>query len=240
MSRFRSFKRRASRLQEKKCLATGTQVIYYRRKEKSFRKFFTETSNLIYCHDVNGLVEKFSIKYEPSNWRLFIDSSTKSLKAILLHNGNVYAPLPVAHSVVLNEEYYNMHFLLQKLKYDTHRWDICGDLKISTILLGLQKGFTSYPCFLCEWNSRARDEHYVRSVWLPRKTLTSGVKNVEKKSLVPSYKVLLPPLHIKLGIVKQLVKAMSKVKSAAFMHIFEILPSLSEAKINEGVLREFR
>ena len=160
---------------------------------------------------------------------------SRSQEALLIYNRNVYAFLPVAHSVVLNEEYYNMHFLLQKLKYDTHRWDICGDLKISTILLGLQKGFTSYPCFLCEWNSRARDEHYVRSVWPPRKTLTPGVKNVEKKSLVPSYKVLLPPLHIKLGIVKQLVKAMSKVKSAAFMHIFEILPSLSEAKINESV-----
>lgn len=225
----------ASRLKEKNCLTRGTHVSYYRTRDKPFRKFFRKTSNLVYCSDVNGLVEKFEIEYESSHWRLFIDSSTRSLKAILLHNGNVYAPLPVAHSVVLNEEYHDMHLLLQKLKYDTHKWDICGDLKISAILLGLQKGFTSYPCFLCEWNSRARDEHYKRVVWPPRKNLTPGVKNVEKVSLVPSYKVLLPPLHIKLGIVKQFVKAMSRVQSAAFMHIFQVLPSLSEAKINEGI-----
>lgn len=225
----------ASRLKEKKCLVSGTHVTCYRTREKPFRKFFTKTSNLIYCRDVNGLVEKFGIQYESSHWRLFIDSSTRSLKAILLHNGNIYAPLPVAHSVVMNEQYYDMQFLLRKLKYDTHKWDICGDLKISTILLGFQKGFTKYPCFLCEWDSRARNDHYVTVVWPPRRNLTPGVKNVENESLVPSYKILLPPLHIKLGIVKQFVKAMSRVQSAAFMHIFEILPSLSEAKINEGV-----
>ena len=102
-------------------------------------------------------------------------------------------------------------------------------------MLGLQKGFTSYPCFLYEWNSRARDEHYVRKVWPAGRNLTPGVKNVEKKSLVSTDKVLLPLLHLKLGIVKQFVKAMSRVQSAAFMHIFEILPKLSEAKIKEGV-----
>ena len=53
--------------------------------------------------------------------------------------------------------------------------------------------------------------------------------------MVPSYKVLLPLSHIKLDIIIQLVKEMSRVQSTAFIHIFEILPSLSEAKINEGV-----
>lgn len=67
-------------------------------------------------------------------WCLFIDSSTRSLKGVLLHNDNVYAP--IAHSVVLNEEYENLQFVLMKLQYDEHKWQLCGDLKIMTIMLG--------------------------------------------------------------------------------------------------------
>lgn len=98
------------------------------------------------------------------------------MKAILLHNGNVYAPLPVAHSVVLDEEYHNLELLLQKLKYGRNQWQLCGDLKIFTILLGQQKGNTSFPCFICEWNSRARVEHYVKQDWPLRKELIPGGK----------------------------------------------------------------
>lgn len=51
----------------------------------------------------------------------FIDSSTRSLKGVLLHNGNVYAPIPVAHSIVLNKEYENLQLVLVKLQYDKHK-----------------------------------------------------------------------------------------------------------------------
>jgi len=72
----------------------------------------------------------------------------------LLHNGNQYALLPVGRSVVLNEEYHNLRFLLDKLNYDVHKWQMCGNLKIMTILLDQQSGFTK--CFICQWDSRAR------------------------------------------------------------------------------------
>ena len=29
------------------------------------------------------------VNYDPNNWRLFIDSSEKSIKAMLLHIGNI-------------------------------------------------------------------------------------------------------------------------------------------------------
>jgi hypothetical protein len=47
--------------------------------------------DLVFCTNVPGLMEAFNIKYEPEEWRLFIDSSKRSLKAVLLHNGNNYA-----------------------------------------------------------------------------------------------------------------------------------------------------
>jgi len=180
----------ASRLKEKKFLAPGTRITYYRSRERPFRKFFSKLPNLVYCNNIEGLVKEYKIKYTASDWRLFIDSSIRSLKAILLHNGNIYAPLPVAHSVILDEEYHNLELLLQKLKYENHKWLICGDLKIFTILLGQQSGFTSYPCFICEWNSRARAEHYIRKNWPLRKKLIPGEKNIIGPSLILKDKVL--------------------------------------------------
>lgn len=226
----------ASRLQEKNCLIERTKVSFYRNRDLQFRKYFSKEKNLVYCNDVKNLISEFKcMNYNADDWRLFLDSSTRSFKVILLHNGNVYAPIPVAHSTVIKEEYESLDFVLRKLKYDEHKWLVCGDLKILTILLGQQSGFTKYPCFLCEWDSRARDQHYEVKEWKSRNNLEIGSKNIVKKSLLPVKRVLLPPLHIKLGLIKQLVKAMKTKDSIAFQYLFEKFPKLSEAKINEGV-----
>ncbi|GFV20682.1 uncharacterized protein TNCV_777271 [Trichonephila clavipes] len=97
--------------------------------------------------------------YEPEEWRLFIDSSKRSLKAVLLHNGNRYASVPVGHSVHLKECYENIEFILNKLSYSDYKWTICGDLKVISMLLGQQSGYTKFPCFLCKWDSRDRKQH---------------------------------------------------------------------------------
>ena len=43
-------------------------------------------------------------------------------------------------------------------------------------------------------------------------------------------KVLLPPLHIKLGLMKALHK-----NGAAFQHLSTVFPGLSAAKLKEGI-----
>lgn len=65
-----------------------------------------------------------------------------------------------------------MDFLLKRIDYHNpqHKWNICADLKVVAILMGLQGGYVKYPCHLCEWNSRARSEHYGRESWPLRKT----------------------------------------------------------------------
>ncbi|GFW25148.1 uncharacterized protein TNCV_2262061 [Trichonephila clavipes] len=134
-------------------------------------------------------------------------SSKRSLKAVLLHNGNRYASVPIGHSVHLKECYENLEFILNKLSYSDHKWTICGDLKVISMLLGQQSGYTKFPCFLWEWGSCDRKQHYVKQTWPIRKALIPGVKNVERQSLVDP-KILFPPLHIKLGLMKQFVKAL--------------------------------
>ena len=46
--------------------------------------------------------------------------------------------------------------------------------------------------------------------------------------------VLLPPLHIKLGLVKKFVKAI-RSNSDAYSYLKELFPRLSEAKLKEGI-----
>lgn len=102
------------------------------------------------------------------------------------------------------------------------------------MLLGQQSGYTKFPCFLCEWDSRDRKQHYVKKEWPVRSTLVPGFKNVEKRRLVDPKKILLKPLHIKLGLMKQFVKALPK-EGECFRYLSEQFPGLSEAKLKEGV-----
>jgi hypothetical protein len=149
-------------------------------------------------------------QYRADDWRLFIDSSKASLKRVLLHNRNLFASIPIGHSVHLKESYDTMKKVLQMIKYNEHSWIICGDLKVLSTLLGMQGGYTKFPCFLCLWDSRSKSEHWVRKEWPERNEFPVGQKNVINEPLVDPQKILLPPLHIKLGLMKQFVKALDK------------------------------
>ena len=61
-----------------------------------------------------------------------------------------------------------------------------------------------------------------------------GSKNVEHPTLADTSKILLPPLHIKLGLLKNFVKAMDKTGEAV-QYLIRKFPRLNKAKIKEGV-----
>ena len=63
--------------------------------------------------------------------------------------------------------------------------------------------------FFCYWNGRATDQHWVKKDW-PARNFAVGDKNIINKSLVKRDCIILPPLHIKLSLMKQLVKALDK------------------------------
>ena len=88
---------------------------------------------------------------------------------------------------------------------------VCVDLKMVNLLLGQQSGFTKYPCFLSMWDSRDRSQHYMKKDWPARNEMVPGrSNNIVNNSLVDRHKILLPPLHIKLGLIKQFTKALDK------------------------------
>ena len=86
------------------------------------------------------------------------------------------------------------------------------------MLLDQHSGFTKYPCFLCEWDSRDGINRWIKRNWPIRESLTPIYRNILHPALVDRSNVILPPLHIKLGLMKQFVKALNK-ENACFKHI---------------------
>ena len=225
----------ASRLNEKNLLQLGTNITFYRKREKDLLPYFSKENNLVFCNNVGGLVQQMGLaEYNPQEWRLFIDSSVRSLKCVLLHNGNKYASIPIAHSTSMKEEYESIKQILEKLAYHEHQWEICVDLKMVNFLLGQQSGYTKYPCFLCLWDSRARNEHWTTKQWAPRNEMKLGEQNVINRPLVAREKIILPPLHIKLGLMKQFVKSLNR-DGTCFRYLCSKFSAMSMEKIKAGV-----
>ena len=109
-------------------------------------------------------------------WRLFLDSSKDSFKTVLLHSGNVLPSNPLAHAFGIKESYDSMKQLLQYIKYDTYKWNICADLKVIALLLGLQLGDTKFPCFLCEWAAETRHITMSKGYGLPERFWSHDTK----------------------------------------------------------------
>ena len=60
-------------------------------------------------------MSELECEHNPADWRLFIVSSKTSLKAVLLHNGNIKPPIPVGYSIFRKETYNTMKILLDHL-----------------------------------------------------------------------------------------------------------------------------
>ena len=101
--------------------------------------------------------------------------------------------------------------------------------------MGMQAGFTKYCCFLCLWDSRAVSQHYKQKDWGSWSPFVPGEHSLKENPLVDMNKVLLPPLHIKLGLMNNFVKALHK-NGAAFQHLSAVFQGLSAAKLKEGIL----
>ena len=77
-----------SRFKAKLMLSTDTVFAWYKHRENEYICFFAKEHSLVYCVDVQCLMKKLGTVYNSKDWRLFIDASKSSLKAVLLHNTN--------------------------------------------------------------------------------------------------------------------------------------------------------
>jgi len=75
----------------------------------------------VYFNDADGLFGAVGHVHNSEEWQLFIDSSKSSLRAVLLHNGNIYPSVPLAYSVHMKETHGSMHILFNCNNYDKHK-----------------------------------------------------------------------------------------------------------------------
>jgi hypothetical protein len=118
-----------SRLQHWNLLKENVRISVYRKRHEDLVQFFKMESGLVACTDIDGLTQ--TLNHSFLDWRLFIDSSKLSLKAVLIHNGNTLPSIPVGHSVSCK----NMKILMEAINYDKFKWQICGDIKVIALLL---------------------------------------------------------------------------------------------------------
>ena len=78
--------------------------------------------------------------------------------------------------------------------------------------LGLQCRYMKLPCFLCLWDSRAKAQHWIKDNLACERRIGTWREKCSSSSsfMVEGSKIVFLPLHIKLGIMKQFVKALNK------------------------------
>ena len=82
----------ASRLREYNMLKNCVKITNYRVRHECFADIYHMSEFLCFCIVVYSLFKRLMILYEPDQWGVFIDSSSRSLKAVLLHNGTSFLP----------------------------------------------------------------------------------------------------------------------------------------------------
>ena len=103
-----------------------TKMCYYGGRHEEFEDFFSLEDDVVFCNDVCSVMEVLGHEYSPDQWRLFIDSSEVSLKVVILHNGNRFPSIPLAHAANMKGSYKSMNLLLGKIRYGEFNWKLRG------------------------------------------------------------------------------------------------------------------
>ena len=109
-----------SKLQENNLLHADVVGTHYRKRNMDLLTLFRVNGLLSYCHNIKSLFEKLGEDHIENEWLLFLESSKRSLKAVLLHNGNTKPSVSVAHSVHLKESYGSIEILFNAIRYSDY------------------------------------------------------------------------------------------------------------------------
>lgn len=155
---------------------------------------------------------------------MFIDSNITSLKFVLLHIKNQYPSIPLLYSKFLKETYTNIKRGLEIISYED-QWLINADLKLINILCGVGPCSVTNPCVLCNWKGTFRSnkqfEQYHQANIEQRSEFIVGKDSVVAQPLIKLEKVILPALHIKIGLFSQFVKQIDE-SSLAFHFLIDL------------------
>ena len=121
-------------LKSNNLLHPDTTFAWYRSRASSYVDFYKTRDQICFYVDIKGLLLKLSYSDNPNNWYLFMDSSQRSFKAILIEK-NTLKIMPVAYSRQNKKETRDLiQQVLNKIKYDSYKWYISGDFKMIGVL----------------------------------------------------------------------------------------------------------
>ena len=70
----------ASQLKNRNLLKHGTKITFYRTHDRESALLFDDQLNFVFCKDIPGVLMKLGVmECSPADWRLFVDSSKRSL-----------------------------------------------------------------------------------------------------------------------------------------------------------------
>ena len=78
------------------------------------------------------------------------------------------------------------------------------------------------------------EKHWIKRDWPGQVLRTPGQKDITNSALVEPSDIILPSLHIELGLMKQFVKALDK-QGICLQYIAEKFPNLNAEKVKEGI-----
>ena len=97
-------------------------------------------------------------------------------------------------------------------------------------LSGQQSGFTK-----CMWDRRDRAQHYTKKEWpLRKESVPCRAKHIINNPLLDRDRILLPPLHTKIGFIKQFTKALNR-DGDCFTYLCHAFPGLTIEKLKAGI-----
>jgi hypothetical protein len=84
------------------------------------------------------------------------------------------------------------------------------------------------------WDSQAREKHYIVKEWAAREDFIPSKHSITEVPIPNPRKMMLPPPHINLGLMKNSVKVVDK-SVEVFLHWSRKLPNLSSRKVKRGI-----
>ena len=213
-----------------------------RNRSLRFQKYFSDSGDYIYCSDIPGLFNELNLDHNPEEWRLSIDSNLSSLKGLLLPNETKSTkpiiPLIYGDKERKHEDYQAIATIMQLIEYNTYKWMICSDLKVTNLCRGLKQGRPRHMCIYCLWVTTSRDfeEKWSKEWPLRSDDETIGENSVQCAAAVNQIgRFWAPPLHTKLGIVQVFIQTILKRRknnSVSFSQLSKFLAAAMNKTAN--------
>lgn len=135
----------ASCLKEKCLLRDDVCITPFIKGNNYMIFFFLVDGPLSFCNNIDELFHGFGQERVPSEWRLLIDSSKRSLKAVLINNDNKKMHSQSTFNSSWRSDYENIQVLLDSIKHLEYMWKLKVDWNID----GTTAGIDEILPFLC-------------------------------------------------------------------------------------------